>query len=156
MPRTFRSRSANGLFDNFTSQTGHVDPFFEVVSNIVTTAVDYTTQKIKSDINNEVFTPVLTVEEEAILNNLGITSSLEVIVSNDDDAGTSIVPYNVVDSGTLTINIPGSTTIDIPSNNAVTTIDIGTQEITELVTSESLIPMNLLDSFKDFLDKSLE
>lgn len=151
MPRTIRSRTANGLYNNFAYTTGHIDPFFEVVSNIVTTAVGYTTGKIKSDINNEVFNPDLTIEEEAILDNLGITSTLDVLVTIDDDTTTSI-PSNIIDSGTLTINIPGTATIDIPNNNTLTTIDVGSQEITELVTNESLIPINLLESlYNDFI-----
>ena len=155
MPRTIRSRSANGLSGaEFYSVTGHTEPFFDVVSNIVSTAVDYTTQNIKNQIDDSFIPDGLTVEEASILDDLGITSTIEVVVSNpNQDSGSNaiVLDNNFVDNGTLTINIPGNN-IEIPNNNLATIIDNGSTGITDLVTNESLIEMSLLESlYNDFI-----
>ena len=170
MPRNIKSRTANGLQDNFWFTTGHTDPYFEVVSNIVSTAVDYTSGQIKNKINPAEY-PIdeLSIEEASLLDDLGITSTLEVVIGTDTDhyvedcctTGADrpgkLVDSNNIDSGTITItipgnpSIPGTTTIDIPGT---TTIDIPgtTTEIDGLVTDTSLIPIELLETlYTDFI-----
>ena len=121
MPKNVRSRPAAIASNTFSYVTGHYSENFQVISNIVTTAIGYSSGKVKSEIINEEFIPSLTLEETVILDNLGITSTLEVIVSNDDET-TSIVPSNPIDSGTLTID-SYSASLNDPSSSLYVTCD---------------------------------
>lgn len=155
MPRIIRSRSAGGFAgEKLYDVTGHTTDIFDVVSNIVTTAIDYTTQTIKNQIDDSFVPENLTVEEASILDDLGITSTIEVVVSNpdqDSESNSIVLENNFVENGTLTINIPGGN-IEIPNNNLTTVIDNGSADIKDLVTNESLIEISLLESlYNDFI-----
>ncbi len=170
MPRTIKSRTASTLDQNIWYTTGHTDPYFSVVSSIVTTAINYTTKEIKNKINPTEYpdpASTVTIEEASILDDLGLTSTLEVVVNTktstydgnnfidipENDFNEELISTEKVITGTLTVTVPGeSTTIDIPTTTSIIDIETQITEIDNLVTDTSLVPIDLLETlYTDFI-----
>lgn len=144
MPHKYNSRSGSGLTHNLYTNSGHTDVNFDIISNIVTTTVGYASTKIRDGVSTLDTTPEdnLTIEEASLLDDLGITSTLEVIVSSSDGS-VGIAQDNVYQDiqPTFTLTAPGKE-LQVETNNFTNIVNTSTEEIKAI----REIPTDMLDS----------
>ena len=150
MPHKYNSRSGTGLTHNLYTYTGHTDSTFDIVSNIVTTSVGYASNKIRDGVSTLDTAPEdnLTIEEASLLDDLGITSTLEVIVTKGDGS-VDIANDNVYQDiqPTFTLTTPGKE-LQVETGNFNNIVNNSAQEIKAI----REIPTDMLDSlYYDFI-----